>query len=157
MFVLVLLVQVLIFNNVNLFGIVNIYVYLIFLISLPAGLGRDWQMLAAFLMGLCVDIFANTLGMHVFASVFVAFCRNWLLAWTTGKQELDASLSPSLKTLGYSSFLKYAFATVLLHHCVLFPLEDLHFVNFGHTLLMILCSVPASYAMIMCYYLLKRK
>lgn len=156
LFVIVVLLQVLLFNNMNLFGLVNIYIYLIFLISLPVGMSRDLQMVLAFLLGLCVDVFTNTLGMNIFASVLVAFVRNSLLGRLYNRQELEASVSPSIKTIGRPAFLKFVFFIVLLHHTVLFFLEDPEFKNVGHTLLMILCSVPVSYLFIVCYYLLKK-
>lgn len=157
LFVVVVALQVLLFNNINLFGLINIYIYTIFIMSLPVGMSKDLQMILAFLLGLCVDIFTNTLGMHIFASVFVAFFRNGIIERISSKQEFDAGASPSVKTLGKSTFFKYAFLMVFLHNLVLFPLEDPEFKNIPHTLLMILCSVPVSYMLVVAYYLLKKK
>ena len=113
LFVIVVLLQVLLFNNMNLFGLVNIYIYLIFLISLPVGMSRDLQMVLAFLLGLCVDVFTNTLGMNIFASVLVAFVRNSLLGRLYNRQELEASVSPSIKTIGRPAFRFF--------HCLVAP------------------------------------
>ncbi len=157
LFVIVVLLQVILFNNLNFFGLINVYIYLIFLISLPIGMSRDLQMILAFLLGLCIDIFSNTLGMHIFASVFVAFMRNPLLERLSGRTNFEASISPSMKTLGGGVFAKYAFIMIFVHHLLLFPMEDPAFKHIGHTLLIILCSVPASYVFTMCYYLLKKK
>lgn len=155
-FAIVVVLQGLFFNGVNLFGYVNIYIYLIFLLVLPAGMSREALMGLAFVLGLCIDAFANTLGMHIFASVFAAFVRNPILKWSAGK-ELEPAVSPSKKTLGLGPMARYAFFIVLLHHLALFPLEDPRFEHVGHTLLLIVCSVPASYVCTMCYFLLKKK
>ena len=77
-FVLLLLLQVLLFNNINFLGYVNPYIYLIFFLSLPVSFKTSQSMLLGFLMGFIIDIFANTMGVHTFACVLLCFVRN---AW----------------------------------------------------------------------------
>ena len=60
-FILLVLLQVLVLNNIHLFGIITPFLYIIFIINLPYNISRHWSLLIAFLLGLVVDMFTNTL------------------------------------------------------------------------------------------------
>ena len=70
-----ILVQVLVLNNMNLGGYLNPYIYVLFLLLLPANINRSLLLIIAFITGLTIDYFGNTLGLHAAASVFLAFLR----------------------------------------------------------------------------------
>ena len=74
-FIVLILVQVLVLNNMNLGGYLNPYIYVLFLLLLPANINRSLLLIIAFITGLTIDYFANTLGLHAAASVFLAFLR----------------------------------------------------------------------------------
>ena len=74
-FVLLVLVQVLVLNNIQFLGYLNPYLYILFILALPVRL-RQWiVLLLAFVLGLTIDAFSNTMGLHAFATVFMAFFR----------------------------------------------------------------------------------
>ena len=76
--VLVLL-QVLLFNNIELAGLINPYFYVYIILIMPLSLNVSIQLLIAFFAGLIIDVFSNTWGMHAAATTLVAFIRPYLL------------------------------------------------------------------------------
>ena len=78
-FILLVLFQVLVLNNIQFLGYINPYLYILFILSLPVQMPRWFLLVLAFILGLSIDIFSNTLGMHAFATVFVAFFREGII------------------------------------------------------------------------------
>ena len=74
-FVVLVLVQVLVLNHVQFLGFVNPYVYVLFILSLPVRTPRWLTLVLSFGLGMAVDAFADTLGLHAFACVLAGFLR----------------------------------------------------------------------------------
>ena len=70
-FFTVILLQVLLLDNVQLGGYLSPYFYVIFIILLPFESPKWLLLCLAFLLGLSVDLFNGTPGMHAAASVFM--------------------------------------------------------------------------------------
>ena len=138
-FVGLVLVQVLMLNNICLFGLATPFIYVYFLLAIDKDIDRIALMLIAFLLGLSVDIFSNTPGVNAGASVLVAFMRPGLLRLFSPRDEYE-NFEPGIYTLGVWAFIRYAFVTILLHHTVLYLLEAFAFANIGYLLLRSLCS-----------------
>ena len=138
-FVLFVLIQGLILNNINLFGYVHIYLYIIFLITLPVNISRELVLCIGFLLGISVDIFGNTFGIHAFATVFAAFSRFYLLKLFAPKDDHE-EIVPSIKSFGLGSFFKYSCLMIVIHHATLFLIDYFSFVNMEIILLQILLS-----------------
>ncbi len=133
MFMVLVLVQVLFLNQVQFSGFVNPYLYILFIILLPLKSPRYVLLVGAFLLGLCVDVFSNTLGIHAFASVFVSYFRPLIIRMITSREE-DMADYPGLKQNGFTWFLYYTSLMVFIHHTVLFYVEVFSFTNFLETL-----------------------
>ena len=86
-FCLVML-QVLLFNNIELGGLINPYFYIYLVLIMPLSLNLSVQLLLAFVAGLIVDIFSNTWGMHAAATTLVAFVRPYLLKLLVSQEEI---------------------------------------------------------------------
>lgn len=122
-FVFLLLVQVTILNHVGLHNFINPYLYVLFILLLPLDTPK-WMLLSlGFLMGLAVDTFSNTAGMHTAASTFMAFCRPLTLNVVTPRGGYEHEQIPGLKTMGSRWFITYASILVVLHHILLFNIE----------------------------------
>jgi rod shape-determining protein MreD len=85
---------------------------------------RSQVIIISFLLGIVIDIFSNTLGMHAAACSLAGMFRNPLMNTFSGK-ELAENATPSYHTLGVSAFMKYVFFLVLFHHVTLFSIESL--------------------------------
>jgi rod shape-determining protein MreD len=128
-FVLLVLFQVLVLNNIEFLGYVNPFLYILFILSLPAHTPRWLTLLLAFVLGLTIDAFSNTMGMHAFATVLAAFLRGGIINLFISIEEGN-NPTPSFHSFGLSAYLKYIFVMILIHHATLFILEAFSFLNF---------------------------
>ncbi len=139
MFTVLVLTQVLFLNQVQISGFVNPYIYILFIMLLPVNAPRYVLLFGGFLIGLSIDIFSNSLGIHAFASVFIAFLRPPIIRAITNREE-DMADYPGLAQNGLGWFLYYTAIMVLLHHVALFFIEVFTFVDILRTLYRIVLS-----------------
>lgn len=148
-FVALILFQVFVVNNIRLGGYVHPYVYIIFIMLLPINI-PNWQLLVlGFFLGLAVDFFGGTPGLHAGATTFMAFCRPYILNLLSGHQKYENVQEPNLGQQGGLWFIKYTSCMVIVHHLFLFLAESFSFRLFGQVLLRILISAPVSIFLIM--------
>jgi len=139
-FIFFVILQVLILNNIQLSAYLNPYLYVIFILWLPIDMNRGALMAVSMLLGLSVDIFSNSVGMHASACVFLAFCRPFILSSLSPRDGYEADQIPGIKNFGISWFLAYASICVVLHHCFLFYVEVFRFSDFFGTLGRVIAS-----------------
>lgn len=154
-----MLIQVLVLNNMNLGGYMIPYIYVLFLLLLPANINRSLLLIIAFFTGLTVDFFGNTLGLHAAASVFLAYLRPGTIHLLFRNYEFGSAEEPGPASIGVGEFFKYTIVLVFMHQLLLFYLEVLSFNHFFHTLYRILLSTVLSTFIILIAVLLfgKRK
>ncbi len=124
LFFFIILLQVWVFNQIHLFGVATPLVYLYCILCLPAPMNRNLVMLISFILGLSIDIFSYTLGMHAIAATVAGFFRYYSLKLFVSR-DMPNDFNPSVRYLGFNSYLKYAGTIVLLHHVVFFSVESL--------------------------------
>lgn len=139
MFVGLVLTQVLVFNHIQFSGFVNPYIYILFIMLLPLSSPRYLVLIAAFVLGIIIDVFSNSLGVHAFATVFMAYMRPLIIRAISNREE-DKSNYPGLLQFKFRWFISYTAIMVLIHHLLLFYLEVYTFSNFLETLVRILLS-----------------
>ena len=145
-FVGLVLLQVLILNNVHIAGYATPFLYVYFILKFPSGTSRNELMLWAFFLGLIIDIFSNTPGMNAAATVLLAFVRPTFLRLFTPRDMLD-SIIPSIKSMGFSPFLKFVVTSVFVHHFVLLSIE---FFSFSSIPLLLLRVVACTLLTVTC-------
>lgn len=143
-FVLLIVLQLLIFNNIEFSGYVNPFVYVMFILILPVSIPSWILLLLSFMTGFVIDIFSGTMGVHVFATVLAGFVRPRVLALNVTSEVTEADMSPSSYKNGLRWFLVYTVTVVLVHHLALFFIEIFTFRNFFHTLLRVLLSTTVT-------------
>ena len=153
--ILLILIQVLILNNIQFSGFVNPYVYIIFILWLPIETPKSLLLLIAFIYGLCIDLFSGTMGMHASATVFLAFCRPFVLRLISPRDGYEASQAPGIQDFGFSWFMIYASALTLLHHFFLFFVEVFRFTDFFFTLGRLLVSAIFTLILIIIFQLFR--
>lgn len=139
-FILLVLLQVLILNNIGLGGYINPYLYVLFIIFLPFETPKWLVLILGFVLGLTVDSFTSTLGMHTSATVFLAFCRAYLLKLIEPRDGYTFNSRPGLQVMGLTWYLTYVVVLVLLHHTFLFYTEAFKFTHFFTTFGRVLAS-----------------
>ncbi|AUP78763.1 rod shape-determining protein MreD [Flavivirga eckloniae] len=120
-FVVLILIQVLMLNNINFFGYINPYPYILFIILFPVKSNRALIILSGFLLGLIIDMFLDSGGIHAAACVFIAYVRPVVLKFSFGTMYEHHNIKFSVVEFG--SKITYITLLVILHHIILFSLE----------------------------------
>jgi len=122
--VLCVSLQVLIIDKIHLFRIVIPFLYLYVIVKIPMNVTRSKVIAISFLLGLIMDIFFNTLGLHAAACTLAGMFRNPLIQAFSSKKPSDEN-TPSFQTLGLTSFMRYVLCVVAIHHIALFCIESI--------------------------------
>lgn len=123
LFLLYLVLQILLVRNLVLFDYAFCFIYIACILLLPNELGLTWLLLIAFVTGIIVDTFYNTLGMHAAASVLMAYCRPLIVRSQIDVPGLETRIEFSLRELGVGAFFRYVLILALIHHTALFFIE----------------------------------
>ena len=139
-FIILILLQLLLFNNIQFSGFVNPYVYIMFILLLPIEISPWLLLLISFFTGLTIDFFISTPGLHTAATVLTGFLRPYILRLISPRDGYDPGATPSMEIYGFRWFLFYTVFIVLIHHFSLFFLEVFRFTDFFRTFLRVLFS-----------------
>lgn len=139
-FFIYLLYQVLILQNVVLFHTAFCFLYVVYLLLLPVESNPLTLMGIGFIMGLAVDMFYDSIGLHAFACVLIMYLRSYWLNNLTPQGGYDNNSTPSLASNGVQWFMVYATPLVFIHHTALFFTEAGGFSMFWFTLWKIITS-----------------
>lgn len=123
LFVLYLTLQILLARNVVLFDYAFCFIYIACILLLPNEVSMTWLLLIAFVTGLVVDTFYNTLGMHAAATVLMAYCRPLIVSRQIDVPGIESRIEFTLKELGVGAFFRYVLFMALIHHTALFMIE----------------------------------
>jgi len=126
-FTLLVLVQVLVFNRLDFFGFINPMIYVLFVYWYPIKENRSTFLIISFLLGLCVDIFSDTLAINTAASVTIAYFRPVLMRFVFGVnyefQSFKLNNSTKAQQITFLALL------IVIHHLTYFTLEIFSFAN----------------------------
>jgi len=143
-FVILVLIQVFVLNNIRINGFINPYLYVLFILLLPFEI-PGWLLLASsFILGFSIDIFVHTPGLHTAASVFMAFCRPGMIKMISRNTTIEPGMSPGVRDMGFRWFFVYSLVLIFLHHLLLFFLEIFRFNEFFDTMIRIGLSTVAT-------------
>lgn len=150
---IVLSIQVLVLNRIDLgfdqFSYIQLMLYPYLILLLPFYNNKYINLLYAFGLGILVDIFSGTLGIHASASVFIAFLRPFLLTLIEPKEGYTTGAIPSIKNQGVSWIFLQVSILVFLHHLFLFSVEAFSFVYLTEIILKTIFSFIVSTVIIM--------
>jgi len=157
-FISLVLLQLFVFNNIEFSGYINPYVYTLFILLLPFTTPKLILLLLAFMLGITIDLFLGTPGVHSSATVFMAFSRPMVMRLYSPREGYQTGTNPRLSQFGMEWFVKYTVTLVLIHHFTLFYLEVFSFNHFFNTLLRaILSSLLTSLIIIFSQYFVFRR
>jgi rod shape-determining protein MreD len=149
-----ILAQVAIFNKINFLGFINPYPYILFIILYPVNGNKNGLLLASFLLGITMDMFSNSGGVHAAACVTLAYLRPSFFKFSFG-------LSYEYQTVKINNRLtperfSFILISVLTHHIILFLLEIFRFSFFWNILVRTVLSTIFTLALcILLIYLFK--
>ena len=129
-FILLILIQVLIFNTLNFLGFINPLVYVIFLYWYPIKGNRALFMVTSFFLGFIIDVFSDTMALHATATLTVAYIRPVLMRFCFGVNYEFQNFS--FKNTTKVQRLTFLGLLILIHQIVFFSLE---IISLSHVLL----------------------
>ena len=156
-YVLLVSLQIFVLNNIQFSGYVNPYLYVIFIMLLPFEISGALMLILAFIMGLTIDIASYTLGYHTMATVFMAYFRIHLLHYIAPHDGYEPNMSPTISSLGFAWFFKYATILTLSHHFVLFWIESFSLIDLLPATLRALASSAFTVFLIVIYQFLSTR
>ena len=149
-FVLLVFLQVFLLKNITLYDLSTPYLYILFILLLPFETPNLLLFLLAFILGITVDAFYNTPGLHTAACVLLAFVRVIFISITVQKDGFDNEPEPTLSLMGFRWFFTYALVLTVLHHFFLFNLEVFRLSEIQYTLSrVVLSSIFTVFLMLM--------
>ncbi|MBO9619700.1 MAG: rod shape-determining protein MreD [Niabella sp.] len=150
-FALFVFVQVYVLNVMpHLHELVVPYLYFLFILWLPFSIRRGWLLLLGFLLGMTVDYFTMTPGLHAAACVLVAYLRPMVIYLFAPKDADEYTYEePSPKSMGWTAYSLYALILSFAHNCYLLFLEWMSFGSFIHFLLKTIIATAVSLLLIL--------
>ena len=155
-FVVLVIMQVLVFDNIRFGNYIHPYIYVLFVMLLPFNFTKAHLLIDGFLIGMAVDIFSGTPGLNAAATVFMAFMRPYVIGLTTRQSDIEGKNFPTVTEMGLQWFVIYGILLLLLHNLVLFWLEAFSIKLFGLILLeTLLSSIVSLLIILLIIYLFK--
>jgi hypothetical protein len=142
------LLQVIIVQNINLTSYIILLPYIMVIIILPFETNKMLVLFASFLLGVVIDYFYDSSGIHAAACTLMGFSRYYVLKYISPRDGYDAGVEPTVEEMGLEWFLRYAGTLVLIHHFALFFLEVFRFSEFFTTLLRVILSSIGTFGLI---------
>lgn len=124
-FILLLVLQEFVFDNINLGGVVNPYIYIMFIILLPLDIPGWILLFLGFGTGAALDFMSGTAGLQTICSTWLAFVRPSIVNLLLGKDMVYEGGLPTAGRVGTARFIRYLAVMVLLFNIPFFILEDM--------------------------------
>lgn len=155
-YILIMLLQVFLFNQLQLWGVCHPFVYVLVLLMLPVTLPHSIDMLIGAIVGVIMDVFCNSIGVHMSACVLVMFIRPYLLGGIVNDiDRLNEQIC--LRLIGTEAMVKYLCILIIIHHFIVFILSAWNWAHIGFVLAETLVSSTITFLVILGYNILKYK
>ena len=137
-FIMLLSIQIVIFNNMNFLGYISPFPYILFIILYPVNGNKSALIASSFLLGILMDLFSNSGGTHATACLLLAYVRPSIFKFAFG-------LSYEYQTIKLNDVLtpqrfSFILLSVIIHHFSLFLLEAFQLSHIVDTLITTLLS-----------------
>jgi hypothetical protein len=143
-FVLFLLAQALLFNQIELGWGIHPMIYPLFILLLPYNMNVFLSMLVAFALGIGIDSISNTYGLHASAAVLLAYLRPIIFSIFEPRDGYEEGQEMNIYGMDFM-WLLYVFGLMLIvHHLWFFTLELFKFNEILFILKKTILSVPVS-------------
>lgn len=153
-YIVVMILQVLLFDQLQLLGVCHPYIYILCLLMMPINMPSIVEMLLGAGAGLVMDVFCNSLGVHMAACILIMFIRPYLIGTIVNdKDRLTEQIS--LRVIGMEALIRYVVTLVLIHHLMVFLLAAWSWQHIGFVLLETVVSSSITIVVIVAYNILK--
>jgi len=121
-FILLVLFQILVFNHINFFGYINPFIYITWVVLFPIKKNKNVLLLSSFFLGILIDAFSDSGGIHTAAILFIAYYRLPILEMVLRKTDFDYVLF-NIRNISTNKLLLYITILTLLDTFIVFLLD----------------------------------
>ena len=132
-FILLLILQIAIFNKMDFLGYINPYPYILFIFLYPVNGNKYGLLFSSFLLGIIMDMFCNSGGVHATAAITLAALRPTFFKFSFGVSYQYQTIKINDKVT--PERLSFISISVISHHFILFLLEAFRLSFFWQVLL----------------------
>ena len=147
-FIVLVLLQVLIVQNIRLGAYIILFPYVLFVLLLPFETPKLVVLFSSFFIGLVIDMFYDTAGMHAAACTMIGFARYYILKLLSPREGYDPGLIPNVDSMGSVWFVTYSALIIFIHHLFFFYLEMFRFDEFFKTFLRVILSTVGTFCFV---------
>ena len=128
LFIFLVLLQVFVLSNINFLGYINPYVYISFVFFFPLKENRFPFLTYSFLLGLCIDFFLDSGGIHAFSTLFIGYIRLFYVHLFFRKSVVDFPFF-KLALESFGKVFNFVVTLTVIHHFMLFSFTNFSFQN----------------------------
>jgi hypothetical protein len=150
-FVLFVLIQSLVFNQLEIGMNIQIMIYPLFLMLLPFETNILILLILAFVMGLSIDSISDTYGLHTSSLLLFAYLRPIVFNMFAPREGYDSIKEASFFEMGQRWFISVFGLLLFIHHLWFFALEMFSMNEISLILQKTILSVPLSF--LLCIFL----
>ncbi len=150
-FVLFVLIQSLVFNQLEIGMNIQIMIYPLFLMLLPFETNILILLILAFVMGLSIDSISDTYGLHTSSLLLFAYLRPIVFNMFAPREGYDSIKEASFFEMGQRWFISVFGLLLFIHHLWFFTLEMFSMNEISLILQKTILSVPLSF--LLCIFL----
>ena len=127
-FLFLLFLQVIVLNNINFLGYINPYLYIVFVFLYPLKENKFPLLFYSFILGLSIDFFSDSGGIHAFSTLFIAYLRLFFIKVYFRKTSLDYPFF-KLKSESFGKVFNFTVTLTIIHHLIYFSFANFSFQN----------------------------
>lgn len=142
------LVQALFIRDTALFETAFCFIYLLPILLLPHDTSSMILLPIAFLLGVFIDLFYNTVGFNASALLLMVFLRPYWISLLAPSGGYDIGSGMSIAKLGLQWFASYSLPLIFIFSLALFMVQAGGFTQFHRTLLLAVSSTLLTFVVI---------
>lgn len=144
-YIILTLFQVIVLNNINICGFLCPYLYVLIILMLPANIENWLMVIISMFVGLTIDFFSGTIGLHASACVLMGACYHSILRFFINNREMKPGTVADIQFMGLLNYTLFTLIMITVHHLALFFLDAFTLKSFlvtlGHAGLNILLTL----------------
>lgn len=148
LFIVLVVSQAIIFNNLVLFNSAVAFVFLYFIILQPISMNINALMTVSFLLGLSVDIFNDTAGLNALCCTVLAFIRKPIFHLYVPRDEDFSNRLLKISSLGVSVYLRYSLSMVIVYCFMYFMVEAINYADIQRAIVRAIATVIFTFVVI---------
>lgn len=144
-----ILIQIMICNHIMIFNVAMAFVFIYVIVRLPMNLDTGWVLTWAFLIGLIIDIFSDTLGVNALSCTLLAILRKPVLYAYIPRDDRTKDIEPSLASLGFGIYAKYLLSMCCIYCLLLFVIEYFNYAAIKEVIIMSASSALFTFVLLL--------